>query len=69
MARPLVSDLRLFIKKFLYRNYKNEQENYYKREDVEEPYDEIIEQVDNTPPPEPPPPPPPENKRQNVKCG
>ena len=43
-----------------------------KEEDVEEPYDEIIEQVDNTPepsPPEPPPPPPPENKRQNVKCG
>ena len=44
-----------------------------KEEDVEEPYDEIIEQVDNTPepppPPEPAPPPPPENKRQNVKCG
>ena len=46
-----------------------------KEEDVEEPYDEIIEQVDNTPPPEPPPPleptppPPPENKRQNAKCG
>ena len=43
-----------------------------KEEDVEEPYDEIIEQVDNTPeppPPEPTPPPPPENKRQNAKCG
>ena len=32
-----------------------------KEEDVEQPYEEIIEQVDNTPElPEPPPPPPPE---------
>ena len=39
-----------------------------KEEDVEEPYDEIIEQVDNTPePPDPPPPLPP--PRQNARCG
>ena len=41
-----------------------------KEEDVEEPYDEIIEQVDNTPeppPPEPPPPPPPEKQKAECK--
>ena len=41
-----------------------------KEEDVEEPYDEIIEQVDNTPPPlEPPPPPePPPPEKQKAEC-
>ena len=42
-----------------------------KEEDVEEPYDEIIEQVDNTPdptpPPEPTPPPPPEKQKAECK--
>ena len=42
-----------------------------KEEDVEEPYDEIIEQVDNTPepppPPEPAPPPPPEKQKAECK--
>ena len=43
-----------------------------KEEDVEEPYDEIIEQVDNTPSPEPPPPleptPPPPPEKQKAEC-
>ena len=34
-----------------------------KEEDVEEPYDEIIEQVDNTPEPPPPEPAPPPTSR------
>ena len=43
-------------------------------QDVDEPYEEIIEQVDSTPPepppePTPPTPPQPENKRPNVRCG
>ena len=43
-----------------------------KEEDVDEPYEEIIEQVDNTPPPEQPPaettpPPPPEKQKADCK--
>ena len=44
-----------------------------KEEDVEEPYEEIIEQVDNTPPsptppPPPPPPQPPQPEKQKAEC-
>ena len=38
-------------------------------QDVDEPYDEIIEQVDNSPPPEPDPaPPPPQPEKQKADC-
>ena len=42
-----------------------------KEEDVDEPYEEIIEQVDGTPPdppPEPTPPPPPQPEKQKAEC-
>ena len=41
-----------------------------KEEDVDEPYDEIIEQVDNSPPEPPPPdpPPPPQPEKQKADC-
>ena len=38
-----------------------------KEEDVDEPYEEIIEQVDDTPPPEPPSPPQPEKQKADCK--
>ena len=39
-----------------------------KEEDVDEPYEEIIEQVDNSPPPDPPPPEPtPEKQKADCK--
>ena len=36
-------------------------------QDVDEPYEEIIEQVDDTPPPEPPSPPQPEKQKADCK--
>ena len=41
-----------------------------KEEDVDEPYEEIIEQVDNSPPEPPPPdpPPPPQPEKQKADC-
>ena len=38
-----------------------------KEEDVDEPYEEIIEQVDNSPPEPPPPDPPPEKQKADCK--
>ena len=37
-------------------------------QDVDEPYEEIIEQVDNSPPPEPDPTPPPPPEKQKADC-
>ena len=39
-----------------------------KEEDVDQPYEEIIEQVDNTPPEPPPPDPPPPPEKQKADC-
>ena len=68
MVIPLVSGLRLSIKKILYRNYSMSKKITIKEEDVDEPYDEIIEQVDNSPPPEPDPTPPPPPEKQKADC-
>ena len=70
MVIPLVSGLRLSIKKILYRNYSMSKKITIKEEDVDEPYEEIIEQVDNSPPEPPPPdpPPPPQPEKQKADC-